>query len=494
MSTNPPRIKIYRASPTLSKFHLDDAFVRALIGPFGSGKSVACVSELLKRAYTQKEDDENRRRTKWAIVRNTYRELLDTTSATFFNWIPEELGNFNRSTMVFTLNVILPDYTRLHAEFLFRALDRPADIKKLLSLDLTGGWINEAREIPKAVVEALQGRCGRYPETVLDFTDPRYITDPRNCDILFGPSWHGVILDTNPPDTDHWFYKLFEGYNDKGDFVGVPENHRIYHQPSGLADNAENIRHLPRNYYENMLHGKTQEWVNIYVHGKYGFVAEGKAVYPEYNDDTHYIDDVYVADSTKTVYIGIDFGLTPAALFGQITSSGAMVLFDELVTFDMGAVSFGKLLRAKMNEQRYKGCTFEVYGDPAGVGRAQSDESTPFMMLDKAGISAFPAYTNDPLIRREVVADYLMRLDFSAKPAFRIYKGAPMFRRGMNGGYCYKRLQVAGEERFQDVPDKSRYSHVTEAGQYLFLGAVGDDKVLGGYGKKDLIYSNKGIV
>jgi hypothetical protein len=476
------------------KFHRCDYFVRALAGPFGSGKSVACVSELMRRACEQKPDAENVRRTKWAIIRNTYRELLDTTCATFFNWIPEDVGRFNRSTMTFTINRAMGDGTTLHAEFLFRAMDRPGDIKKLLSLDITGGWINEARETPKAIHEALQGRCGRYPQTVLDETDPRYITDPKNCRILYGPTWHGIILDTNPPPTDHWFYKLFEGFDSRGDFVGVPENHIIFHQPSGLADNAENIRNLPRNYYENMMNGKTKEWIDVYVHGKYGFVADGKTIYPEYNDDTHYIDEAYPVDPTKTVYIGIDFGLTPAALFGQLTSSGAMVLFDELVTFDMGAVSFGRLLRLKMNEQRFAGVTFEVYGDPAGVGRAQSDESTPFQMLDQAGISAFPTYTNDPVIRREVVADYLMRLDFSAKPAFRIYKGAPMFRRAMNGGYCYKRLQVVGEDRFQDVPDKNKYSHIADAGQYLFLGAVGDSKVLGGYGKKDLIYTNKGIV
>jgi hypothetical protein len=243
-----------------------------------------------------------------------------------------------------------------------------------------------------------------------------------------------------------------------------------------------------------MMIGKTKEWINVFIHGKYGFVSDGKPVFPEYNDDIHYIDTPYAIDPHKTVYIGIDFGLTPAALFGQLTATGAMAIFDELVTFDMGAVSFGKILRLKMNESRFRGITFEVYGDPAGVGRAQSDESTPFQMLDNAGINAFPAYTNDPLIRREVIADFLMRLDFTAKPAFRVYRDAPMFRKGMDGGYCYKRLQVSGEDHFQDVPNKNKYSHVCDAGQYLFLGAVGDSAVLGGYGKKELTYNNKGIV
>ena len=36
--------------------------------------------------------------------------------------------------------------------------------KKLLSLELTGAWINEAREVPKAILEGLTGRVGRYPK------------------------------------------------------------------------------------------------------------------------------------------------------------------------------------------------------------------------------------------------------------------------------------------------------------------------------------------
>jgi hypothetical protein len=33
-------------------------------------------------------------------------------------------------------------------ELLFRALDRPDHIRNLLSLDLTGAWVNEAQEVP----------------------------------------------------------------------------------------------------------------------------------------------------------------------------------------------------------------------------------------------------------------------------------------------------------------------------------------------------------
>jgi hypothetical protein len=41
----------------------------------------------------------------------------------------------------------------------------------------------------------------------------------------------------------------------------------------------------------------------------------------------------------------------------------------------------------------------------------------------------------------------------------------------MSGGYSYKRVAVVGQERYKDVPDKGKYSHVADALQYACLGA-----------------------
>ena len=246
---------VYNASPTMQNFHGSDEFVRALLGPIGSGKSVACCIELIRRALEQQPNTNGVRRSRWAVIRNTYRELIDTTMLTFFDWIPKDHGLYRAMDMKFTYYDRLADGTVIEAEFLFRALDKPDDIKKLLSLELTGGWLNECREIPKEVLDMLIGRLGRFPSK-------------RDG----GPTWFGVICDTNPPDSDHWFYNLFE--EDR------PDNYALFHQPSGLAENAENVENLPPEYYNNMMTGKDQEWINVYVHGHYGFIADGKPVYP----------------------------------------------------------------------------------------------------------------------------------------------------------------------------------------------------------------------
>jgi hypothetical protein len=53
-----------------------------------------------------------------------------------------------------------------------------------------------------------------------------------------------------------------------------------------------------------------------------------------------------------------------------------------------------------------------------------------------------------------------------------------MCRKALAGGYKYKRMAVAGQERFQDKPDKGRYSHVADSLQYLMVGAGEGSKVI----------------
>lgn len=462
----------YTAEPTIAKFHLDKNFVRGIMGPIGSGKSVGCSWELMLKSLAQ-QAYHGVRQTRWVVVRNTYRELLDTTMRTFFDWFPHAEETLHKMDMKCHLRQKLDDGTFLDSEILFRALDKPDDVKKLLSLELTGAWLNEAREIPKAILDMLIGRLGRYPSQRAG-----------------GPSWYGLIMDTNPPDEDHWWYKIFEEEH--------PEDYKLFKQPSGLAPNAENIKNLPTGYYSRMIAGKDQQWIDVYVHGKYGFVRDGRPVYEEYNDSIHYAENGFLIPKNADIYIGLDFGLTPAATFGYRNEFGQFLIFDELVTFSMGAVNFGKLLGQKIRNE-WRDSTIIITGDPAGEQRSDTDESTPFEMLHKQGINAVPAHTNDFSIRREAVANKLTQLAFNGKPALLIGPRCKYLRKGMSGAYKYRRLQVAGLERFVEKPDKNQYSHVCESLQYLMLGAGEDYAVVGSIGNnynKPLDYAehDRGII
>ena len=458
---------VYKASPTLSKFHKDDHFVRGIRGPIGSGKSVGMCFEIWLKALKQ-EPFENIRRSRWVIIRNTYRELVDTTIKTWNDWFPKSMGLWSAQNLSHTIVQTLADGTVLHLEVMFRALDKPDDVKKLLSLELTGGWVNEAKEIPLRIIEMLQGRVGRYPSKRQG-----------------GPTWWGVIMDTNPPDTDSWWYRVFEEVR--------PENWQIFAQPSGLSDSAENVDNLPPNYYQNMMPGKDGEWINVYVHGKYGFVQEGNPVHPDYNDDVHFTHHTAELPKDKDIYIGIDFGLTPAAAFA-FEHNGQWVFFDEVVTRDMGAVKFGELL-GKHIRRHYREHPLIITGDPAGEQRVQTDERTPFEILNALGIEASPAHTNDMTVRRETLAVQLRRMTFTGEPGLVIGPNCKYLRRGLAGGFKYRRLNVSGTDRYVDKPDKNIYSHICEAAEYLLLGAGEDNAVLGNLENQDsLKYDDRAVI
>ena len=69
----------YTAEPTPAQFHASNAFVRGLVGPIGSGKSVACCMEVIRRGLEQAPGPDGVRRTRWAFIRQTYPELKSTT-------------------------------------------------------------------------------------------------------------------------------------------------------------------------------------------------------------------------------------------------------------------------------------------------------------------------------------------------------------------------------------------------------------------------------
>jgi phage terminase large subunit len=442
----------YIAAPVISEFMLSGARIRLIIGPFGSGKSTGCVMEILRRAMAQEPGPDGIRRTRWAAVRNTYPELRDTTKKTFEEWVPKEIR-----TWYDTENTYIIQFNDVYCEVLFRALDRPEDVKKLLSLDLTGAWVNEAREIERAIVDGLDARVGRYPAI-------------KNG----GPTWLGVFMDTNPPDTDHWIYTLFE--EDTLLDPRIDAKYKVFHQPSGLSPEAENIRWLPPGYYDNLAIGKDPEWVKVYVHGQYGFVMDGKAVWPEFHDEIHTLNEP-PRWLGGTIYLGMDFGLTPAIVALQKLATGQWQALEEFIAYDMGATKFSQFVVTEL-KRIFPGAEYLGWGDPAGSQRAQTDEDTPFNVVQAAGLPIGPAHTNDFILRREAVANALSRLTITGKPALVISPNCRVLRKAMMGGYCFKRVQAAGPKRFKDIPDKNHFSHISDALQYAMLGAGEDSSAL----------------
>ena len=66
----------------LKKFWMSTGTVQVIQGPIESGTSTCCVMKLWRLASEQKPGPDMVRRSRWAIVRNTYAELEETTMKT----------------------------------------------------------------------------------------------------------------------------------------------------------------------------------------------------------------------------------------------------------------------------------------------------------------------------------------------------------------------------------------------------------------------------
>jgi len=348
----------------------------------------------------------------------------------------------------------------------FLALDRDEDVRKLMSIDLTGIWFNEVRYASKTIVDAGTGRVGRwtpYPAAL--------------------NAWAGVIADTNPPDTEHWLYKLAEDPDpDIAEKTAKLEAdlrkdgmlregqvlYEFFKQPSGLSPQAENLANLRKGYYRFQAANKSDDWVKVYVHGEYGFVADGKPVYPMYRDSTHCSAEAKQPMPNLPILIGADFGLTPAAVFGQRLPDGQWRVFAEMTTDNCGMTRFAETLAAFVSTHYPEFTVGGAWGDPAGT--AGEEGETYFDVLRaKTGWKWRPAPTNDPEIRQEAVKGALNRM-VDGKPGFAISPACGILRKGFASSYHFKFVQSSNGAALHEAPAKNAYSHPHDALQYLMLG------------------------
>lgn len=511
----------YVAEPTAAKFHASNAIVRGFMGPVGNGKSVACITEGFRLSADQWPNSEGIRKSRGIIVRNTNPELRTTTLKTFQQWIPDKICHVALNPIIQgTLKQKLPDNTSMEMEIIFLSIDREEDVKKLLSLECSWIFLNEARELPYAVVKAARERIGRYPSSVDGYEDVyngkgELVYDApkeRNADgtpklvdgeIQYTPCKRkALLMDTNPPDTDHWWYQLAEdGHLKKAKNIehAKAETRRVFEffrGPAPLIDEgegkyspnpeAENIKHLPGGYqyYLDMIAGNTEDHVNVMVMGNYGAIMSGKPVYPQYNDRLHCPEKPVGAIRGIPICLGWDFGLTPACVIGQLTDTGQCRVVWELVADNMDVKQFARDVVKPFLQRHFK--DWEIgfsYGDPSGNNRGEGEGKSSIGILNDEyvmdgdepldmGFITEPAPTNDITRRISAVSSFMIKL-CAGEPGYLLNRDCETLRKGKLGGYAYKRVQVAGDERFRDKPDKNWASHPADAEQYLCLGFQG---------------------
>jgi hypothetical protein len=449
----------FEAPPTVASFMKSESFGRLIAGPVGSGKTTGCVFELFRRACEQEPAPDGLRYTRFAVVRQTLKQLKDTVLKDIVGWL-SGIARYKVSD-----NTVYIEIGDVRSEWLLIPLDDQEDQRRLLSMQLTGAWMSECIEMDYALIAPLSGRCGRYPSTQQG-----------------GATWFGIIADTNMPSEGSDWHKMME--------LDVPPDWQIFIQPGGLTDGAENLpyltqtpatRTLPldhperlgagRVYYERLARNNGDDWVKRFVHAQYGDDPSGRAVYKDsFKGSFHIVDDLEPVYGHPLI-IGQDFGRDPWSVLCQLDHRGRFLVLEEVGAEDVGLEQhLDRSLRPVVTQPRYFGLPIALIGDPAGVAKNSHYEETSFDLIKRKGFVAFPAPTNniDPRIR--AVEAFLLS-QAGGGPGFLIdRKRCPILTRALSGAYRYANTK-AGQRK--PTPEKNEASHPIDALQYACLAANG---------------------
>lgn len=475
--------------PVAGDFLMDRSEVACIMGPVGSGKTIACClrvgNQILEEFPTQDATGAWVRRSRYVVVRNTGPQLRDTTIKTWLEIFPESIygklvGNPPRQIWDFKPK---GDKYRIYAEILFRSLDDASDVSNLLSLEVTGFYFNELKLIDEAILQHAGTRTGRA--------------------FGGGSRWHGWIADSNPWNFDSYHHKIF--------VVEKRPGHAFFKQPGGMEPDAENLENLAqtpetkkliwndprrreqgRTYYLNALRDFSTFEADMYVNCKYGMSRDGRPCFDAYSDSAHCRLVEY--DKTLPLLIGYDWsGRSPAAIVAQKSTVGQWRLLCEFIGEDVGFIEHARRLK-QFIEIKFPGAMIErITGDPS-VQKDAADVD-PMQTLRKIfpGVLVAKARTNDPRTRIEAVNGAFRRL-VNGEPAILIDdRNCKILRAACTQRYQYRKLKLSGvSEQYADEPQKLHpWSDIADATQYLLLGG-GEGAIMMGHNAAD--FSQAGAV
>lgn len=456
----------YTASPTAAAFHKSQAYGRVITGPVGSGKTTGCIAELLLRSVQQRQAADGYRYTRFAVVRQTLKQLKDTVLKDCQTWLDPLGGEWRVSEGVYRLN-----FGDVRSEWPFIPLEDSEDQARLLSMQLTGAWLSEVIEMDFSVLAPVTGRIGRYP------------AGARGV-----PTWRGLIADTNMPTEMTPWHQFLES---------LPPNWQSFHQPSGLDTFAENLNFLNqteesvklplnhparlaqgRAYYENLVAmngGLMSDWVKRYVLAEYGDDPSGQAVFKStFRSDFHIVDNTTLFPGYPLL-LGQDFGRNPWTLICQPDYMGRIIVHQEVPATNVGLEKhLNENVRPILWSDKYAGCKFAVVGDPAGIAKDSIAEENSFDALGRLGFPGIPAPTNDIEPRLRAVETFLGR-QTNGGPSLLINRaGCPMLCRAMSGGYRFTKTKQGALKPVPEKNDKEGFSHVADCLQYVCLCVHGN--------------------
>lgn len=497
----PPARELRRIGPKMDAMIASRAFIIGAMGPVGSGKTIGFSTKFQHHAAKQKGQMNAQgqlvRRSRYAIIRDTYPNLDRNTIPSWNKVVPKRVGKFvgssprvHRFAMTLRRDGHLLDKSAkaidiAQVEVEFRAIGDQTVEDALRGLEVTGALVNEADRTHPDILTFLAGRVGRFNDGDTELVvDPFIGLDLNGCD---DENWtHKVLVEQNLPEevlaaiseliADRPLVEYFEQP------PAVLEGPEI---PGGWMVNpkAENVENLPKGYYERQyafakMRGN-QTYIDRMLRAKFTPPLAGRSVFPEYIEDLHCGE--FEAIPGFPLLIFADQGLLGAVLVCQLVKGQLRVLEeiacvfetedDEIHVVQMGGETLGRQVHDLL-VNRYPG--FEIGDavcDPAG---AAGEEAINFKSWRQEFQKGLGHKVRKARVPRNALAPRLKavreRLNRTIGPerALLVHKRCAMTRRAFRTKYYFQRVgKGSGDGFYNDVPKKVQgYADLMDALQY----------------------------
>lgn len=488
--------ELKRIGPVADRYIASRAFIKGIMGPVGSGKTIASGQGFLQLAKKQGgvegRDGVLVRKSRFAIIRDTYPNLDRNTIPSWWKIIPKHVGEFvNSSPRVHRFGFVLkrdghiadmlaPVLEVCQVEMEFRAIGDQTVEDALRGLEVTAALVNEADRTHPDILTFLSGRVGRYGDL-----DPSLVVDPQ------------IMLDLNGNDDENWTHKvLVEERLDQGvlDALALVSGDRplieYFEQPEAVDEygnlnpRAENVENLPPGYYERQYaFAKSRgdlTYINRMLRSKFTPQQEGRSVFPEYIDEIHSAE--FEAIPGIPLFIMADQGLIGAVLVGQVVKGQLRILEEVAAVFEteddqievvqMGGEALGRQVKDLLLA-RYPGFLIgDAVCDPAGAAGEDAINFRSWRQEFQKGLghkvrkSRVPRNALEP--RLKAVRGRLNRV-IGADRALLVHRRCKMTRRAFRTKYYYQRVGKGsgGDGYYSDTPKKVQgYADLMDALQY----------------------------
>jgi hypothetical protein len=484
--------RLNSAGPIADGFMRSRAFICGIVGPVGSGKTIAALQKGLRigaqQGGTVDANGVTWRKARIGVIRESYPSLESTTLKSWFRIVPEAEGKFNwRAPYTHKFRKVLrrEDGKRdgrpidvLDIEYEFRAIGDLGVEEACRGWEINAVMIDEADLQPAGLVPYLTGRVGRFSDL-----DPDSVVDPQ------------IILSMNMPDIDNHAYQLL--FDEAADVLGLSDDELVilretlggrpliekFVQPGGRHPDAENLHNLPsgRGYYI------LQVAANKHTPGYVDRMVDNKPVPIQHGDPVNggfvYTDHVREVtwDRRRKIILGIDQGLFAAAVALQRDYNNSVRTLAEVVNTkkdDKGAVSlrkvgpsaFGNRVKNMLNERfpEIGPGDIRVVADPAAFAAddREDNEQDWLLAFQKAlGLKVHKAKSNRQALRNEAIWRAQDKRD-----GYLVDPSCKHLIKGHLGGYRWNKAELGtGETKGHLEIANTIYTHVCDAEQYAAL-------------------------